>query len=231
MAWKVFWMEPVDRVRVELRRFTFGSSKVCRARSEWGHDASLVIIDDAPLSAWLEERDQNDRGRRTYRLISPDLVSPDDPRWPQACEACGEPFQADDEWQVNARQLHSGSPDGRLYTLHDCSIGAMWDAWWMSDSHRGPDGIALCVKTPGGDWLVDGQASNCTRTQEVPAGDPEHPTAYRFVRSHYCWIRHGDPRTGNVHVDKDGDTCAAGAGSILIGKYHGFLHNGYLTDT
>ena len=38
------------------------------------------------------------------------------------------------------------------------------------------------------------------------------------------------PRTGNVHVDKSGDTCAAGAGSILIGGYHGFLHNGYLTD-
>jgi hypothetical protein len=47
---------------------------------------------------------------------------------------------------------------------------------------------------------------------------------------HKCWVRHGDPRTGELHVDKNGVTCSAGAGSILSGSYHGFLHNGYLVE-
>jgi hypothetical protein len=34
------------------------------------------------------------------------------------------------------------------------------------------------------------------------------------------------PKTGRLHVDKNGNTCAAGAGSIITGKWHGFLHNG-----
>lgn len=90
----------------------------------------------------------------------------------------------------------------------------MWNAWWMPENWRGPDGIALMVRLPNGhDWHVDGEASNCTRK-----GEP-----------HACWVRHGDPRTATVHVDKDGDTCAAGAGSILAGDYHGFLQHGVLT--
>ena len=80
--------------------------------------------------------------------------------------------------------------------------------------HRGPDGICLIVKCPNGrDWYVDSEASNCTRK-----GEP-----------HQCWCRHGDPRECRVTVDKNGDTCAAGAGSIQAGDYHGFLQAGILT--
>jgi hypothetical protein len=32
-----------------------------------------------------------------------------------------------------------------------------------------------------------------------------------------------------VHVDKAGATCTAGAGSIIAGDWHGFLHNGQFT--
>jgi hypothetical protein len=94
--------------------------------------------------------------------------------------------------------------------------GASWDAWWYphNDLWRGPDGIALMVRLPNGrDWSVDGAASNCTRK-----GEP-----------HKCWIRHGDPRRADVTVDKQGDTCAAGAGSIQADDYHGFLRAGVLT--
>ena len=45
---------------------------------------------------------------------------------------------------------------------------------------------------------------------------------------HKCWVRHGRPEDGTLHVDKNGKTCAAGAGSILTSKWHGFLHNGHL---
>lgn len=60
-------------------------------------------------------------------------------------------------------------------------------------------------------WNIDGRANNCT----LPA-DFEHR----------CWVRHGEPPA--VTVDKAGVTCAAGAGSIDSGTWHGFLRNGAL---
>lgn len=93
--------------------------------------------------------------------------------------------------------------------------GACWDALWLPASWCGPDGIALMVRCPNGrDWHVDGCANNCTMPDD---------------HLHKCWIRHGDPRECNVTVDKNGVTCAAGAGSIQAGDYHGFLQAGVLT--
>lgn len=107
--------------------------------------------------------------------------------------------------------------DGREFTLSDAPPGAMWDADWRKSAFPedvGPDGLSLIVVCPDGwHWCVDSEASNCTRK-----GD----------RTHKCWVRHGDPRTGDIHVDKNGATCAAGAGSILTPKWHGFLHHGHL---
>lgn len=77
----------------------------------------------------------------------------------------------------------------------------------------GPDGKSLMVLTPGGTWNIDSRASNCG----LPVDNV-----------HRCWVRHGIPP--NITVDKAGNTCSAGAGSILIGDYHGFLRNGELTD-
>jgi hypothetical protein len=97
----------------------------------------------------------------------------------------------------------------------DLPVGAIFFMSWLEgvEGYCGPDGKSLCVITPGGGWQVDSRASNCTK----PDDD-----------IHKCWVRHGIPP--KVTVDKIGNTCAAGAGSILIGKYHGFLRNGELTD-
>lgn len=100
--------------------------------------------------------------------------------------------------------------------------GAMWDAKWYEDAKGGPwgagkgdDGIWLVVMLPNGTpWVVDHRASNCDK----PNDDV-----------HRCWVRHGDPRTGVITVDKSGVTCNAGSGSIMSGDYHGFLQNGELT--
>lgn len=108
----------------------------------------------------------------------------------------------------------------------------MWDAEWMRglDWATGPDGIALMVRLPNRwEWHVDGPASNCTNPDWQPVDGQPNTTRWRG-RTHYCWVRHGDPRTGNVHVDKNGKTCSAGAGSIAAPGYHGFLNHGYLTD-
>jgi hypothetical protein len=143
---------------------------------------------------------------------TPGEVPHDDPAWPTHC-ACGYAFQPADEWQVNHEELYTRSDGGPECDLRSAPPGAMWDASWMSDVWHGPDGKCLMVRLPNGrDWMIDGRASNCTLPKD---------------NEHNCWVRHGSPP--NIHVDKAGNTCAAGAGSIASGDYHGFLHNGWLT--
>lgn len=75
------------------------------------------------------------------------------------------------------------------------------------------DGRHLHVVLPNGHpWDIDSRANNCTL--------PDN-------RTHRCWVREGEPP--NVTAGKAGDTCSAGAGSILSGSYHGFLQGGVLT--
>jgi hypothetical protein len=75
-----------------------------------------------------------------------------------------------------------------------------------------------CLPDPdmlgGHPWNIDGRASNCTMKED---------------RQHRCWVRHGSPQDGNLHVDKNGPTCSAGGGSIDTGDYHGHLNNFSLT--
>lgn len=106
---------------------------------------------------------------------------------------------------------------GEEFLFDDMPAGAMWYAPWYEDVYKGFDGRCLVVRTPAGDWIIDSEASNCTRK-----GD----------KSHRCWCRDGV--TPNITVGKSGNTCAAGAGSILINtdnkSYHGFLRNGFLEE-
>jgi len=142
-----------------------------------------------------------------------------DPRWEAVsrCQKCGYAFNDSDEWQLLPRTQYRREDNGDLMTLADAPPGAMWYADWMTGdrngwSYKGPDGKCLCVRTPGGDWMIDDRASNCTMPDD---------------HEHRCWVRHGVPPC--VTVNKNGRTCAAGAGSIICGSYHGFLTNGELT--
>ena len=93
----------------------------------------------------------------------------------------------------------------RHYPLPDGTVSSCeWDNC---------EGKHLNVILPNGHtWDVDGRASNCTMKDD---------------RTHRCWIRSGEPP--KIHVSKDGHTCKAGAGSIGVPGYHGFLRNGTLT--
>ena len=98
---------------------------------------------------------------------------------------------------------------------HDFGPGAMIRACWLPkninwDNETEPHLYVICPN--GHVWDIDSRASNC--------GSPND-------RLHRCWIRHGVPP--NITVDKNGQTCSAGAGSIQCGDYHGFLRNGELT--
>jgi len=106
-------------------------------------------------------------------------------------------------WGFNMRyNTESGRPEA----------GDMYYADWMPenfywDNHKGP--YLILVLPNGHEWNIDSRASNCTMKED---------------RLHRCWCRHGEPP--NVTVDKIGVTCQAGAGSILMGDFHGFLTNG-----
>lgn len=138
-------------------------------------------------------------------------------RWPTKCGHCGAPVPENARRQIFRDRLYntaSGKPEpGDLY----------WAAWkhspdWKDfycpwDNCNDPRGHLMCMLPNGHEWDIDGRANNCTLPQD---------------KTHRCWVRHGEPP--EVDVGKGGPTCSAGAGSILSGDYHGFLHNGELTN-
>ncbi len=214
-ATPTFWVEQTGTVRRWLRRY------------EWIEDdadhlhVAMVPLDEVP--AQIGTRD----GRHVLlNAEDGNEIPSDDPRWPDTCMVCGCDLSAA-ERQLFVLELYA-KPGGSGETWINRPLnageliegatplppGAMFDAWWSP--WRGDDGISLTVILPNGDaWHVDHPASNC--------GSP-HDDA------HHCWVRHGDPRTEPVTVDKNGATCPAGGGSISVGGYHGFLTDGALTD-
>jgi hypothetical protein len=130
------------------------------------------------------------------------------------CEAdcaCGFRF-GDGQWSGHGspryRRLETGEeirqplPPGALYV----------DEAWANGPYKGADGLSVVCVTPAGHWHIDFRATNCTLPED---------------KVHRCWVRHGT-RGGEIHVDKNGNTCAAGAGSIAMTGFHGFLHHGEL---
>lgn len=139
-----------------------------------------------------------------------------DPRWPEKC-GCGYTFQPSDNLQVSLERIFRRTDTGHEYTLRAAPPGAMWFAWWLErvKTWCGPDGRALIVRLPDGrDWHIDSRASNCTMPEDT---------------EHRCWVRHGE--VPKITVDKDGNTCKAGKGSIKTASWHGFLIDGVLTET
>lgn len=141
-----------------------------------------------------------------------------DPRWPKECDRCHALLDDTTNWQLFALQQYLREDTGEIFSLGpdkgtQVPAGGMWFADWMQDIWKGPDGKCLNVMTPGGPWCIDSDASNCTRKDD---------------KVHKCWVRHGV--APDITVDKNGDTCAAGAGSIMCRDYHGFLQKGYLVD-
>lgn len=215
---QTYWLDPTDQVAVGLRRYHSegGIGFVCESGY---HDALVYIARELAIYV------HRDDGRSHLDSQSP--VDHSDSRWPTECKhGCGYTFTDDDHWQDWQELIYRRTSDGAEYVLHQTAPapeldipsappGACWDAWWMPfnrDRYKGDD-ICLMVRLPNGhDWMVDSEASNCTRKGE----------------DHECWVRHGNPRECHVTVDKNGNTCAAGAGSIQGGDWHGFLRDGVL---
>lgn len=210
MGVKAFFIDPTMTRRLYLRRYVWRDGSACSVRGSMGCEAIVPFADEA--FAWRVDS----RGDRTF----PDTpeVSHDDARWPTVCRHCHQPLPAEAEWQVFQDQIYRRVDTGEMVPHRDAHPGALWYLeGWADRYYRrifpagGPDGKFLSARTPGGDWVIDSRASNCTMKDD---------------NTHRCWIRHGDPLTGQVTVDKNGLTCAAGGGSIDTGRWHGFLRNG-----
>lgn len=200
---KCFLITPTDQAERFLRRYASGSK--CDKCEGGYHQARNPIGRSPVVNSELAEDGVN---RYESRPDADEYAG--DPRWPLTA-ACGYVFSQEDEWQVFCERIYVRDT-GEEYTLHKPVPGMMWDAWWMH--WKGPDGKSLIVITPDGwQWNIDGPASNCDMKDD---------------REHRCWVRHGE--APNIHVDKNGRTCGAGAGSIQTPKWHGFLTNGVLQE-
>lgn len=206
-----FFIEPSGRAEVSLRRFRFserylrnpdGSFKTekkdgkdhcikdptydgkCKVKGDYGCDAQVVI-------------GECDYTNRCVEVVEEMKA---DPRWPKVCDACQRPFEPDDYWQWNERELYIRKDTGERWVLSQAPVGAMWYCDWMDGAgsfFRGPDGHYLCCKTPGGDWCLDQRATNGAKDR---AG----------------WTRTGVPPKVTANP------------SIICGDYHGWLRNGVL---
>lgn len=165
------------------------------------HNAMKHLFDTDEL---LNGKDEE--GNITYNRYGGDAEDHPSENFPQKCDNCGLAVPETAKKQVsNERKYDTDS--GKLEP--GCLYYAPWydDVYW--DNQNTP---SLCAILPNGaTWCIDGRASNCTMKDD---------------RTHRCWVRHGSPEEGNVHVDKNGHTCAAGGGSIDVPGWHGFLHNG-----
>lgn len=224
---KAIWLEPIGLFRYALRRYS---------RAKGG--CSAGVYHDARVEIGEHNADFAPE-RRNGRPIAGAVAWPrDDSRWPVKCSRCEYLFLPDDSWFFDIDQLYRRSDDGSVCTIPTAPIGAIWNAGWLADNPEwcGPDGRSLYARCPGGnDWGIDTRASNCDSpckhcatpyhahkgiTSFQPGGH-----AYEDARPHKCWVRHGEPP--EIHVDKNGVTCGAGAGSIQTSNWHGFLHHGY----
>lgn len=140
-----------------------------------------------------------------------------DERWPTKCAHCGRPVPPEATRQIFRTRLYdtkSGKPEpGDMFWSalhHDPEHKRHYCPW---DNCNDPRGHLIVVLPDGYQWDTDSRASNCTMKED---------------KLHRCWVRHGEPP--QIHVDKNGLTCQAGAGSIASPGYHGFLHNGELTS-
>lgn len=180
-GWRCFIIQPTPFCRRSLRRY---SDAKCPTGSI--HDMSVVI-------------DEKVEGLEEGGLLKGDFSG--DPRWPIQC-ACGYAFQEVDHWQVRVDRLYAGSPDGKDYALRDpdLPIGATWDADWLKDPWKGPDGLSLVVRLPGGsDFPMDMKMSGHSWSRTgIPPAVSVHPSV------NHVGVYHGVIANGVVSEDCEG---------------------------
>jgi len=195
---RCFWLEPTDEVELSLRRYRGSGLGKC-ITSGFGYHNIFAFV-ERTSSAVLAARGwpMSESGRPVHTT---DTIPRGDPRWPRHC-SCGYQFAEDDEWQCNPETLWKRGDTGELVTRAAAPAGAMWNAEWMGEGYKGPDGICLCVRTPGDEWPVDGPSYQDSKIQH----------------------EHGWTRSGAI------PDVTANPSIHIPGKYHGWLRAGWLDE-
>lgn len=173
------FLEPSEFAEVSLRRFSF---ETCSGRLGY-HNASQVIG-----AVNYPHSDFDGEGRLDHPR--------DDERWPKKCEHCSYEFSDSDMWQHFTLRLYRRDDHVTLVTtLSAAPVGSMWYADWYP--WKGPDGHCLVVKTPAGDWIVDGPSYTDGKESGPPwsrTGAPPNVTAnpsIHFPGKYHGWLRDG----------------------------------------
>lgn len=177
-----FFLTPVEQSDVIFRRYRssdYGKADIA-CPGKMGYCTTTVVVERVSV------------GNNSYR--KPDDEKKADPRWPKKCEDCGYEYQPEDHWQWGERQLYERSDTKELVALQEAPVGAMWNADWLKGSHRikdRPDGLVLTVRTPDGDWVIDGGSSNGNGWERT--GEPPMITASPSIicGSYHGWLRNG----------------------------------------
>ncbi len=207
-----FMIEPTDQMKRWLRIYSTAVGVACPVNGTYHQ--GMVEIDTV-----------------AYDPDASEDWDPLDARWPTHCD-CGAELKG--HRHVFTQLLWRRLDTGEILTLRDMPDGAMYHANWFAKYKHftGLDGLSLHVRVPERhDWNIDGRASNCDSPCATCAApyNAHQGRDHHYVDSrpdHKCWIRHGTPP--NITVDKAGNTCGAGGGSILTKQWHGFLRNGVL---
>ena len=167
-------LKPTEHVVVTLRRFAsirdqrppcnrqiarYPGSEV--HTYEGFHDIEVEIAREVGT---IKDDLEGDHTGRTIAL--------DDPRWPSNC-ICGYIFAVDDMKQEGRTRLYRRGDNGELVTVDAAPVGALYNARFHGtpEYNRNGAGVCLVCKTPAGEWLMDGPASNgpgWTRTGTPP---------------------------------------------------------------
>lgn len=195
MTIRCFLLTPTGRTVRSLRRYVGWKKdneavRRCTASGLSYHNAraplDVVTADDAKKKA----------------QVSGDLWPHRDRRWPKTC-ACGYRFKPSDEWQLFTEHEYRRSDTGETTTLSASPVGAIWLADWLKDSPGSPAHQRdrpgqphLIVKTPAGDWDVDGRSSNNDGMGWTWTGEPPNVTANPSIGignpfRYHGWLRDG----------------------------------------
>lgn len=199
---KCFVVTANRTLKVRLRRFSVDDGE-CPSQENYGYHQAQVDWGTYDLQP----------GQDTPPISTRETLVPhEDPRWPTKC-SCGVEFKDADNKQTRFDVVYADDK-GNTWTRRDLPPGALYRATELEDnkSFCGTDNQSWVAVLPDGvHWNIDGTCGNCTKPSD---------------EEHKCWCRHGE--APNFTVNKVGNTCSAGGGSIQTKGYHGFLTEGYL---